>query len=223
MDIVYLLKRQSDYTELYYSLRSIKNIPHNQVFIVWPLVPRLTRNIIHIQCFDNHVYRTQNTYHKVLTACNDDRVSDDFILMNDDFYITRPVKNIPYLYKGTIQQHLEARYRSKLASQPLTSIIEDTFDPEDKDFEMHAPFIINKKKFKCMTVENWMMIYRSLYCKMYWIEWQYARDRKVKNRQQLKECKKEKPVFISTKNSQILDPLFIRFIEKITPQSKYVR
>lgn len=223
MDVVYLLKKQSDYSELYYSLRSIAHVPHDQVFIVWPLVPKFVKNVIHISCTDKNLYRTQNTYYKVLQACNDERVSAQFILMNDDFYITRPIDEVPYLYKWTIATHLKARNHSRLRTMPLTKIIENTFSPEDKDYEIHAPIVLDKKKFIDLPIQNWMMIYRSLYCKTYWIEWEYQKDLKIKHKRKLKEFKLTFPTFISSWGKIMEDPVFTRLLEKKLPKSKYVR
>jgi hypothetical protein len=90
MDVVYILREwYSDCLELRYSLRSLENIEHWKVFFIW-WCPWWAKNIVHIKAADPYQVKSLNALHKIKIACSDERISDDFILMNDDFYITRP-------------------------------------------------------------------------------------------------------------------------------------
>ena len=91
MDVVYILNKesQSNDDELMFSLRSLQKYMTDlgKVFIVGDC-PDWIHNVIHIPAKDEYSERWKNCMHKVTLACKDDRLSDDFIFMNDDFYAT---------------------------------------------------------------------------------------------------------------------------------------
>jgi len=108
----------------------------------------------------------------------------------------------------------------------LTKIIERDFSLEDKDFEMHSPIIINKKKFLDMVDFyhiTTMHLYRSLYCKHYKIEGELSIDYKLKNRAEIKKAKRYKPIFTSSRGEVVRDDLWIRMMDKMLPKGYYVR
>jgi hypothetical protein len=102
MDIVYIYRHsRDDGRELRYSLRSLSNVPHGKVFIIGDK-PKWTKGIVHVPASDPHGLKALNALHKITVACRDPRVSEDFVLMNDDFYVLKPIPGIPTLHRGTI-------------------------------------------------------------------------------------------------------------------------
>lgn len=153
MDILYPLKRTKDNKELIYSLRSLQNIQHDRIFIVGELPSFPIFNIIFLPS-DSLDSRYETTTNHIRVACQSD-ISEDFILMNDDFYFLKPT-NIEYLNvdRGLLKD--QVRYY-KQNHNPLTKYdqhIINTYNyykelgkNTSKSFELHCPIVINKKNF----------------------------------------------------------------------------
>lgn len=154
MDIVYILERTKDNKELKYSLRSLSNIEHNKVFIVgdFPSFPITNIRHIHTTKLDS---RYKTTTNNIKIACQNKEISEDFILMNDDFYIMNPIKIEDLLLdRGPLQEvvrfyhnnHQNLTKYDKLVEQYYLNTKEIGQNPL-KSFELHTPMIINKTKF----------------------------------------------------------------------------
>lgn len=154
MDIVYTLRNHYDGEELRYSLRSLKNIPHDKVFFVGGC-PRWAKNIIHIPTEQTGT-KWENSLNNIRTACKDERLSANFILMNDDFFIldriADPVEELN-LYMGTLRRQAEKlEERSNCPTNYLQGIkgtiefLQGLGVAEPLSYEMHAPFVFNKHK-----------------------------------------------------------------------------
>lgn len=223
MDVVYLLRRwPKDCIELKYSLRSLSNIQHDRVFIVW-YRPRRIRKINHIQA-DDKWYRFDNVINKYRLICNDERISDDFILMHDDNYILNKLDTIPYYKRWTLKEHKEAIY-DKFWENMYYKSINWVYEMFKKwySFDVHTPIIYNKNKFKKIIDMYWWLVAskRSIYCNYYHIKW-------VKYEH--KDCKlykgkldiDDKADFLSSDDNIVNEEKFINFIKQKFPnKSKY--
>ena len=158
MDIVYVLGDGSRWgdNEIRYSLRSVqKNLGGAGKIVIVGQLPEFIQNIIHIEAkdiFNPGGNADGNIITKVLAACRDKRVSENFLLMADDCMILKPVraKKIPFFHKGNMAEFNEPGYfkhniwrqrlgctRDVLLQRGLTSY----------HFDCHRPMIINKKSF----------------------------------------------------------------------------
>lgn len=157
MDIVYLVKNCQEDEELTYSLRSLVNIPHDKVFIVGGCPKNLNRDkIIHIPTIQGPD-KYKNTTNGLKTVCQDSRLSEDFILMNDDFFILKPIKDPVSelnLCRGTIKEVLEKmRTRHNTDGPYMTSMhqtdiyLQDIGVKTPLSYELHIPIVLNKTKF----------------------------------------------------------------------------
>ena len=156
MDIVYLCKN-SGRDEIIYSLRSLENIPHNKVFIVGDCHKYINKEkVIYIPA-ENNGSKYHNTTANLKLACHDERLSDDFILMNDDFFILKRIENPREelnLHKGTIAkvyERLSAKY--PLGSGYLhgmketETLLKNLGVEQPLCYDLHIPFVLNKQKF----------------------------------------------------------------------------
>jgi len=172
MDIVYLVKvnTKSNGNDLRYSLRSLKNIPHDKVILVGEK-PDWVTNVTFIPVEQTDIKKA-NIENNLRAAIESELVSDDFVLMNDDFYIMKPISEIPNLNFGpmadVIQMYddrypdgsdymrtMKAQYAELLASgyeNPLS-------------YELHVPMMMNKQKAKAFFTEITEPVYqfRSFY------------------------------------------------------------
>lgn len=141
MDIVYILGKGSVWedNEIRFSLRSIeKNISDlGNVFVVGER-PHWLRNIIYIPASDPFERKWQNASWKIGKACRDNSVSSDFLLMNDDFFIVKPVeaKSYPYYCTLSFSLSLNSAVLKRLSNKKGFS-----------SFAVHRPFRYNKENF----------------------------------------------------------------------------
>lgn len=77
--------------ELRYSLRSLVNVQHDQVWIVSPSLPSWIQGVGHIQVNDNFE-KVRNVAAKVYAAASHPEVSDEFQYWNDDFFALQPAE-----------------------------------------------------------------------------------------------------------------------------------
>lgn len=154
LDIVHFIKEGYDNEELRYSLRSIdQNLPHKSVWIYgWPPCGIQPDRVARFaQTGRTKWDRVRSMYEKLVL--NDD-LSENFILFNDDFFVMKPITKLPHFYAGTLEERYKViedhfgginsytirlrRTESRLKELGLTT----------KNYELHIPMIINKKKFQ---------------------------------------------------------------------------
>lgn len=151
MDIVYFVKTdpENDSEELRYSFRSLTNLPHGRVFVVGEK-PDWATNIEFIPIPQTGT-KSENVHANLLAAINSEDISDTFVLMNDDFFIMKPMKNMPDYDFGPLKDVINAygqRYpevteyieRKKMM---YAHLLEAGFkDP--RSYELHVPMMIDK-------------------------------------------------------------------------------
>ena len=169
-------------------------MPHNQVFIVGGCPPNLNKSkLIHSPISQGND-RYENTTNSLKHICQDARLSDNFILMNDDFFILKPINNPETelnLYRGTIQEVInEIGHRYETGSPYLTGMkqthiyLRDLGYNKPLSYELHTPMVLNKKRFLALfslpyieTIRKGHI--RSIYGNVYLKDSQEIRDVKV--------------------------------------------
>jgi len=233
MDLVYLCKSiPTGNHELRFSLRSAeRNLHFDKVFIVGYKPEFLNDKVIHIPMPDVDKNKHINVARKIAEILCDKRISDDFILMNDDFYILREYKKIPYYYNKSIREWTwRAREKDMQSFHGMkwAAIVEDLYEhfPDGKFFETHFPMVYNKqmltdviRKYKLRETAT----IRSHYCNEYKdkIEIEESKDYKIHDIDALRKLQEYKD-FISTTNITANHPLFKSFIKsRFTKSSSY--
>ena len=159
MDIVYLMKQCQSCEELNYSLRSLANIPHDKVFMVGGC-PSNLKNVTHIPSPQNLSSKFKNTTIALHTAASSPLVSDDFILMNDDFFVVSKIKDPAKelrLCAGTMNEVLErmlkrhGKYSDYMKGMRDTqAFLRNLGCANPISFELHVPIVMNKKNVLAM-------------------------------------------------------------------------
>lgn len=182
MDLLYLVRKGEVNEDLRASLRSIHKFapPFDKIFFVGDC-PDWCNNIEHIY---TEQYNTswKNAFNNLIIACQDDRLSNDFILMNDDFIATRSIDNWNESLlkaKNTISQQI-INYQNEGINSNYTKAFVKTIELfnniELYNYELHIPMIINKKKFLDLFNKpelqefiktNPVVLYRSIYGNYY--------------------------------------------------------
>lgn len=158
VDVVYVLGTGSKWnnTEIRFSLRSLEKnlINFGKVFVVGEC-PDFLQNVIHIPAsdiFNPQVNADGNIINKVLAACADERLSDNFLFINDDHMVIKPIEAaaVPPLHKGDMRTYLPDFWKVNFWRKRLKRTMDElkrqgltTFH-----FDCHTPIVFNKKQFQ---------------------------------------------------------------------------
>ena len=157
-DVVYVLGTGSAWNnnELRFSLRSIEKNGTNvgRIYVVGVRPDFLSDKVIHIPAddiYNPNINADGNITHKVLAACADKRLSRDFLFINDDHIVLRPIdlKNIPSFHKGDMNTFPEKYWAANHWRCRLKRTME-TLNQRGLTawhFDCHTPIILNKKLF----------------------------------------------------------------------------
>ena len=101
MDVVYILGSGSlaQNKEIVYSLRSLETNMQDlrNVYVVGEAVPALP-GVIHIPAKDLTDKKWKNAFYKIKKACAIPDLSEEFLLMNDDFFMLEPFSGADWPY-----------------------------------------------------------------------------------------------------------------------------
>lgn len=150
LDIVYVVKPDADNEELRYSLRSLRNIPHKNVWIIGGC-PDWVQNVHVIERDQMFKHKWVNVNENLEAACNCKEISANFILFNDDFFVMKKIEGLEDYYEGTLYEKAE-QIESDGRVSDYTLMLKQASDKlEEKglgvlNYELHVPMIFNKKK-----------------------------------------------------------------------------
>lgn len=222
MDVVYFV-REGNNEELRYSLRSLKNLDHDKVWI-YGGCPRGIKPDKHIpvrQVGATKWDRVKNMYKMV---CTNKEISDNFIMMNDDFFIMKPTA-VPIAYRSSLHRHIltiEMKYNDRI--NPYTRnlrgvlrVLEEQ-NLDTRSYELHIPFVFNKEKLLAL-IEKYPDVHatRTFYANYYHLRGVQMNDVKV-----LKGEKRWKDgPFLSTDDRSFGGPVGAYIREQFPERCKY--
>lgn len=168
VDILYVLadkdSRKSE-RELKLSLRSLeKNCKDlGKVYIATDIYPDWLDNYVAIPCVDYNYNNPELNLMEKLAMAVDSSISNEFLLMNDDFFMMKPftASEYPYYYM----------WKARLIENPSRwqQVFNDTIDylerkgvKEVLDYCVHCPVLVNKN-----TIQNYWDLFKSVndkYC-----------------------------------------------------------
>ena len=133
-----------DNNELRYSLRSLEK--HCQVDSVTVVgnCPRWLQNVQHVPFNPMDGSKINREYTALLGALP--YVPNEFVFMNDDFYVMEPMKEIGLFHQGTLRQMIKWALIDNptgddlytVARQSTMDVLQE-FCPEPLDYELHVP------------------------------------------------------------------------------------
>jgi len=146
MDVVYLC-RPGRNEELRFSLRSLRNIPHDRVWIFGGAPDWVTVPVFPVSRHTGASYAT--TTEALLAAAHHPEVSDRFLLMNDDFFIMAPIGSMPTLHRGRVQAAATDYQRRGVtgyagALVAMGEWLADHGHPDPLCYELHVPMVMDK-------------------------------------------------------------------------------
>lgn len=156
-DIVYVLGSGSKWNnnELRISLRSVeKNLGGvGKIYIVGDNPGFLSDNVIYIYYPDmlGGMNADGNMTLKILRACEENDLSDDFLFMNDDFIIKEPMiaAEIQWLHKGDMATRPDEFWKTEFYRKRLHRTFEvlKAQGLPTIQYDYHAPMLMNKNEF----------------------------------------------------------------------------
>lgn len=196
LDIVIPLGSGSKWedNELRYCLRSIEQYMKNyRNIIIIGKCPDWLTNILHIPCKDS-ISPSYNIQKKLLLACKNEFVSEDFVYFNDDYFLTDIWKAnfIPFYSTGkrlidSIDPNFENWYDNYLLS---TQKVLQKESLDYINFDIHYPIVINKlsfikcyDKFRTYWEIGGNLLVKSLYCNFLNTSSKVKEDCKIRGKQ----------------------------------------
>lgn len=163
MDYVYLC-RDGENEELRYSIRSvIKNGNPDNIWVVGGKPDWYIGNFLEVP---QDKGKFENQVNSLKEVCSNSDISDDFILMNDDFYILKPVEEYKY-YDGLLKDKLNnhtIQYGNSSYARALRGAVKQLQRigiQEPINYEVHMPMALNKANL--VQVLDLSLSPRSLY------------------------------------------------------------
>jgi hypothetical protein len=145
-DIVYICRPGDDNEELRHSLRSLKHLPHSEVWIVGD-GPSWLQNVNRLPVTWNRDKQV-SALNNLISAIHCPDISDPFLIFNDDFYIMQPMDEVPVLHDGDLLATIEgyrpgASYRNA-AQATYDRLLEIEAEGPLYSYELHIPMLIEK-------------------------------------------------------------------------------
>lgn len=161
--------------ELYWCLRGIVHFMTSvrDIYIIGDK-PSFEGPYIHIPETDRGRSKQDNIRIKIETACGHPDISDPFLFMNDDYFLTQPMDatKVKAAYNKTIwQAYLDYRFKKGAYKQALKNTV-DLLGADRKHYDIHYPILYHKKGFiNCMRHASWHdwskkdgFVIKTLYC-----------------------------------------------------------
>ena len=153
MDIVYLVKPGERNDELRLSLRSLVNMPHDQVVIAG-YSPNWVTNVVRLPVPQTGPRKYLNAARNLLAACSSTDITQQFVLFNDDFFVVKPLEAIPTHHRGllaTVMNHHKKRYGTNgyyRGMEESRKWLEARGHDEPLSYHLHTPMIVDKTVMK---------------------------------------------------------------------------
>jgi hypothetical protein len=217
MDLVYIC-RDGDNEELRYSIRSaVANLPHDNIWVVGGKPDWYTGNYIRIK---QNAMKFDNARNNLNAICRKQEVSPDFVLMNDDFFIVKPIESLESYHRGLLEDHISLVKTSPAYKQMLVEtldVINYVTTGPIYSYELHIPMVMNRNKLA--KVLRFPALWRSLYGNMYNVGGTEHKDVKVFSGTTLEEMTSDLP-FLSSNDETFND--IIGLLQEMFPNpSKY--
>lgn len=154
-DIVYIL-RQGNNDELIYSVRSVvANFPFRKIWFYAgkPLGIRPDKAVYFNQGGFSKWKRVRNS---VQMICQNEEITKNFWLFNDDFFVMKRIEKPTNCYDGTLIERIEQLHKSYDGSTLYCRQLENLYDvlkevepdSEPLNYAVHMPMLINREKMR---------------------------------------------------------------------------
>ncbi len=180
MDFVYICK-DGDNEELRYSIRSVSaSFPNNNIWVIGGKPSWYSGKYVAIPQTGT---KQDNARNNLKAAILHPAISDNFVLMNDDFFITMNIDYLDNIHGGSLINLINFKKETR-ASLGYVNLLEATYEAlvaagieNPLNYEMHTPMMMNKNKLS--SVIDAYPLWRSAYGNVHDIGGREMRDVKV--------------------------------------------
>lgn len=173
IDIVIPYKHSKSRKEIHYCLQSIaRHLTGVRDIYVIGDNPGVA-GIVHIPFSDiaGYAWKEKNIYNKLMIACKDARISENFLYMNDDHFLLQDyyAPDFPVYASQKFGGHGDYQMTVENTRKLVNA---DNFDSQADvlvNFDVHCPIIVHKETFKNIPVDfnvKWGYCIKTLYS--YW-------------------------------------------------------
>jgi hypothetical protein len=227
VDFVYICKPGNN-EELRYSIRSVINsFPEAKIWLVGGKPDWYSGNHIHV---DQRHHKYANAINNLHALCSAEEISNEFVLMNDDFFIIKKINKIDQFYNGLLSEKIDnytkitgsSMYIRKLILTNTRLIEQGIANPYD--YELHIPMVMEKDKLLPIIKKYPNCLWRSMYGNIYNVGGTQMEDVKVyTNPRHLPRSKEitDNSTFMSTED-QAFNIMLDKILSKLfTTKSSY--
>jgi hypothetical protein len=170
MNFVYSC-RSGDNEELRYSIRSVKYFyPKSTVWVVGGKPDWYVGNYIEVK---QNQSKNKNIHANLFAACKNKYISDNFIYMDDDFFILNYLEKFNFLYDGLLSEKIK-NYDEENLLNSYSRQLRNTNKYLNKlgianpvNYELHVPMPVEKSKvektLRCGDYLLWRSVYGNLF------------------------------------------------------------
>lgn len=196
MDVVYLVREGERNEELRHSLRSLVNLPHDAVWIVGHRPSWVdSAEVFHVPTVQGHetAAKHENTWRAWWAMAEARGISDDFVLMNDDFFIMQPMTEVVTEHAGPLLEWVDAMGNIRTTARmrhTIAALMRGGRATGLLAYETHAPMLLNRpglaevmafgQAYRNRTLTG-PLCKRSLYGNYHGVPATYAPDLKVRD------------------------------------------
>lgn len=181
MDVIYTC-RSGENEELKYSIRSvIANLKAAEnIWVVGDKPDWYSGNFIKVNPVGNSF---ENVRTNLKTVIDNPNISDDFVLMNDDFFISKSINSVPHYHGGLLlnrsMRHQELGGPNHYANLLMKTdrVLKQQGIKDPLNYDLHVPMVFNKTNLS-YTIDNQFSI-RSYYGNTYKLGGEEIRDVKI--------------------------------------------
>jgi hypothetical protein len=150
VDYVYVC-RQGENEELRYSIRSVvAHASHNDIWLIGYKPDWYRGNFVDVPDTST---KFNNIINCIKAITDVGAISDDFVLMNDDFFFLKDVGTMPVYHGGLLSDKID-RYL-ELGSRQYVALLSKTYKSlirqgikSPLDYDLHVPMPMNKQRLK---------------------------------------------------------------------------
>jgi hypothetical protein len=227
MDFVYIC-RDGENEELRYSIRSVLlSFPEAKVWVVGGKPKWYSGNHVFLEQ-DNNKY--VNAVNNLKAVCNTPDISNNFILMNDDFFIIKKIETVEQFYNGLLSEKIDKFIKITGSSMYIKKLI-TTNNKLNKlgftkplDYELHVPMPMHKAGLLYILNEYPECLWRSMYGNLFNVGGSQMEDVKVyKNKRHAARSAQitKNSIYLSTEDTGLTIMVDNIFKELLTNPSPY--
>jgi len=206
MDYVYIC-RKGENEELRYSLRSIeKNMPEGRVWVFGYRPEWYIGDFVKIEDIGS---KFENIRNCISIVADNKNVSENFILMNDDFFALKKINKLENFHGGLLENKI-IKYKESRMSPKYIRLLELTMKQLKQngienpiDYDIHVPMTMNKLLLK--EAMNIAFFPRSAYGNWVKINGKKISDVKIYTKEKIKlDVLNYNNTFISTEDNSFV-------------------